>query len=441
MRHSPESRMLLFLKPPSKFLRSSLLAAIILWIALPESFGAVQLTWLVTLDHQKTVIEQLAEDFEANNPDINIRLLWVPANQYSVKFKTLAAARQTPDLFYCGDVWLAGQLPFLFDLTPFIERDREELNLKDFPPNLLEASRKDGKWFLLPRFFNVSLLYYNRTLFRKEEVDFPSPSWTWADYLEAARQLTKRNERGQTEWWGSDVVLGWWGEWLTLVRQGGGDFLAPDVSEARLNEAEALVGLQFYYDKVYKHRIAPAPGRGPGTGFPSGRFGMQWGGHLGNWTVYNDFPNLDWDVEILPSGPTGTAGGELAIESYGIFKETRHPEEAWRLLKYIVSVEAVRPFAERGFLPARLPLAEEVYGSQGDQARPRNWQAAYRALEHARPIPFHPHFLELALDIVQPEMDLMMSNRLTPEEAALRATRAANAFIKTVSYRQRNHSK
>jgi multiple sugar transport system substrate-binding protein len=430
-------RMLLFLKPSTTPVRRLAAIATLLWAAaLVPSFARIQLAWLVTLDHHKAAVEQLAADFEEMNPDVSLRLMWVPANQYAVKFKTLAAARQTPDLFYCGDVWLAGQLPFLLDLTPFVERDAVEIDLDDFPSSLLQASRQNGRWLLLPRFFNVSLLYYNRTLFEEANLPVPTADWTWDDYLDHAKKLTRTNAKGKTEYWGSDVVLGWWGEWLTLVRQAGGNLLAPDASEVRLDGPEALKGLRFYHDKIYRHRISPAPGRGPGTGFPSGRFAMQWGGHLGNWTVYNDFPNLDWDVEILPSGPTGSSGGELAIESYGISKSTPHPEEAWKLLKFICSVDGVRPFAQRGFPPARLSLAEEVYGARGEDVSPRNWRAAYRALENAEPIPPHPHFLEMALDIVQPELDLMMSNRLTPEEAARRATRAANAFIRTIGYRE-----
>jgi multiple sugar transport system substrate-binding protein len=424
---------------PRGSIRSFCLAACLTWLSATTGHGQKLLSWLVTLDHHKPAIEALAAEFEARNPGVAIRLLWVPANQYSVKFKTLAAAKQTPDLFYCGDVWLAGQLPFLLDLTAFVHRDAAELELADFPPRLLEASQKNGRWFTLPRFFNVSLLYYNRGLFEEQGIALPQADWSWEEYLSAGRQLTRRNSRGEIDCWGSDVVLGWWGEWLTLVRQAGGDFLTPDLDQAILDRPEALRGISFYHAKVFTHRIAPPPGRGPATGFPSGRIAMQWGGHLGNWTIYNEFPQLDWDVEVLPSGPTGSSGGELAIESYGISKSTAHPEDAWRLLKFICSVEGVRPFAQRGFPPARLGLAEEVYSDPNH--RPRNWRAAYRALESAQPIPSHPYFLELSLDIVQPEFDLMMAGKLTPEQAVRRATKAANAFIDTVGYREGGRTK
>ena len=61
--------------------------------------------------------------------------------------------------------------------------------------------------------------------------------------------------------------------------------------------------------------------------------------------------------------------------------------------------------------------------------RPRNLAAVYRQLEFARPIPRHPHYIEIMLQIVQPEVDRMVLGELTPEETGRRAAAATNAFL------------
>ena len=67
----------------------------------------------------------------------------------------------------------------------------------------------------------------------------------------------------------------------------------------------------------------------------------------------------------------------------------------------------------------------------GRKGRPQNLAAVYRQLEFSLPIPRHPNFLEIMLQVVQPEVDRMVLGELTPEEAGRRAAAAVNAFLDT----------
>ncbi len=401
----------------------------------PEN-APVKLRWMLSLDLHKTTYEALVREFELQHPEIDIEVLWVPANQYPVKFRILAAAGQTPDLFYCGDVWAAAMRPFMRDLSPWIERDAAEIDLADFPDRLLEACRVEGRWYYLPWSFNVSLLYFNRSLFEAAGEPPPSPEWTWDDYLAAAQRLTQHRADGRTAQWGTDILLGWWGEWLTLVRQSGGTLFTPDIDRCVLDTPEAVRALSFYSDKVRRWRIAPPPGFGPAAGFAARNLAMQWGGHTGKWAIYNATPDLDWDIEVLPKGPAGRAGGELAVEAYALSNTCAHPEAAWTFLKFVSSRDGLRPFVARGNVPVRWSLAREFFEAPDRTVRPANWRALYRALEGAQPTPQTPDFIEVVLEIIQPEIDLMIEGRQTPAETAARASRAADAFISTLGARR-----
>src|SRR5262245_3126060 len=89
--------------------------------------GATTITWLVPMQLDRPLLEHLASEFRAENPDIDLRLVFVPGAQYQPKLKTLIAAGKPPDMFYCGDVWVAYLLPFLADLSPLFERDAAEI--------------------------------------------------------------------------------------------------------------------------------------------------------------------------------------------------------------------------------------------------------------------------------------------------------------------------
>ena len=89
--------------------------------------------------------EATVADFERDNPDIHVQLRWTPEPQYQTKLKTLIAAGQPPDLLYCGDVWVAYLKPFLYDLTPLVQRDAAEYQLNDLYPAIQKACQFSGR--------------------------------------------------------------------------------------------------------------------------------------------------------------------------------------------------------------------------------------------------------------------------------------------------------
>ena len=69
-------------------------------------------------------------------------------------------------MFYSGDVWAAYLRPFTGDLTPYVQRDAAEIGLEDYFPEIRAAMQHEGRYFVVPETVNVSLLYFNRGLFR-----------------------------------------------------------------------------------------------------------------------------------------------------------------------------------------------------------------------------------------------------------------------------------
>ena len=383
--------------------------------------------FLYPIEDDRSMVEGLIAHFGALHPDIFLEVRAVPGNQYQAKIKTLVAAGEPPDVFFCGDVTFPYLRPFVADLSNLCERDAKEIDLNDFFPAVRRAFAIDGRIYFMPHAYNVSLLYYNKKLFQEANEPFPRADWSWEDYARAGRRLTKRDPNGRVTTWGSTITTGWWGEWLTLVHGAGGDLFDPAVTTCTLDTPQALVGLNFYRDKIYRNGFAPAPGEGPSTGFRSGTFGMEFGGHTGNWKSYRQIPDLEWDVEALPKGPSGRRGGELSLTGLGIAKKSKEREAAWEFLKFMSSRESIEEFARFGYPAARKSVAAmPFYALQP----PLNKAALERAMESAEPDPNSPDFLEIALDLVQPEIDEMLSENLPPQEAARRATRAANSFLK-----------
>ena len=274
--------------------------------------------------------------------------------------------------------------------------------------------------------FNVKL----KTLAAAHQPE-PTGDWTWADLVHAGRALTHAGADGATPVWGAARVEGWWGEWLIYVRQAGGKVFTPDGHRCLLDSPAAVAGLKFYLEKSTRHRISAPAGFEPINGFVNQRVAMVVGGHTNYWLNYNQVPGLDWDIQLLPAGPAGRSGGELAIAGYSISRDCRHPEETWALVKYLTRREAIAEVVRHGHLAVRRSVAAAVMNAPGTHAHPQNLAAAYRQFEFSEPIPHHPNYIEIMFQVVQPEVDRMLLGELTPEETGRRAATAVNEFLAT----------
>ncbi len=393
--------------------------------------GRKVITWISFITPLRDYYEAEVAAFERAHPNVHVRIIWAPQSEYHMKFKTLAAAGQAPDLFYSGDVWLRYLMPFMRDLTPLVKRDDAEIGLDDYFPPIRAAMQQDGRYYVLPETTNVALLYYNRRLFAEAGLAEPNEAWTWTDLVRAGQKLTHTERDGQPGVWGCSRVEGWWGEWLIYVRQAGGKVFSPDGKRCTLDSPEAVAGLKFFAEKSSRYGISAPAGFEPLNGFVNQRVAMIVGGHTNYWPNYNQVPALDWDVQILPAGPASRRGGELAIAGYAMSKTARYPEETWQLLKFLTRRETVAEVVARGGIAVRRSVAEAHLRNLRPSDRPRHMAAVYHQMDFADPIPRDAHFIELMLKIVQAEIDRMILGELTPEEAGRRAAAAANAFLAT----------
>ncbi len=391
------------------------------------------ITWIVFISPLRDYYEQEVAEFERQHPGVEVRIIWVPGSEYHMKFKTLAAAGQTPDLFYSGDVWASYLRPFTGDLTPFVRRDAAEIGLDDYFPEIRAAMQHEGHYFVVPETVNVALLYFNRGLFRAAGVAEPTASWTWDDLVQAGQKLTRPATATDPGVWGCSRMEGWWGEWLTYVRQAGGTVFSPDGRRCVLDSPAAITGLRFYLEKSSKFHISAPGGFEPLNGFVNQRVAMQVVGHVNFWLNYNQVPGLDWDVQLLPAGPASRTGGEVAIAGYSLSRTCQHPEEAWALMKYMTRPAAIEEVVRRGSISVRRSIAEAQIHDPHRTGNPRNLAAVYEQLKYSLPIPRHPNYIEIMLQVVQPEVDRMVLGEITPEEAGHRAAAAVNDYLATLA--------
>ncbi len=314
-----------------------------------------------TPDELETVKGYLRQ-FSDENPDIKIKI--IHKNEYDQALMTYFAGGTPPDVMYLGlekfpDLASRDQL---LDLTPLIERDK--FSLDDFYPQLVGHFKWNGSLYGIPKDFTPLVLYFNKDMFQKEGLEFPTSEWDWKKFLEASKKLTKDFDGdGMTDQYGF-VVETWMAEWYPWVLQNGGRIISADnkawlMGDPRYIEKNAEA-LQFLADLMWVHKAAPnatvTRDREPSAIFKAGKAAMC---TYGRWMCmqFKDIKEFDWDVQVLPRGPERVS--TLFTVCYSIARSSKHPEEAWRLVKFLTGPVGQKATARSGHaIPSMRSIAE-----------------------------------------------------------------------------------
>jgi multiple sugar transport system substrate-binding protein len=301
--------------------------------------------------------QAVVDAFHQINPKITVKVTVSDWDTYWDKLQTGIAGGDAPDVFAMdGPLFPDYQSrDVLLDLKPFIDREGYDLSqladqaVKDF-------TTADGQ-FGLPRDLNVIAIFYNKAMFDKASLPYPDDTWDWAKLTEVAHKLTLKNAAGKVTQWGfytetSDME----NYWSSLVWQNGGDILGPDGKTTALGSDQAVGGIQFLQDLIYKEKVMPEPPLFAETGdaFELGKAAMA---ANGSWLVPTfEAAKINLGIAPLPKGPAGQA---TSINPTGavIYARTKNPDAAWEFVKYLASPAAQTKLME---LKASLPANKAV---------------------------------------------------------------------------------
>lgn len=333
----------------------------------------VTITWLMRSNpvENRWQKEYVIPKFQEKYPNIKVNLVIVPYNQMDQKLLTMVAAGDPPDVFSqwgvsgFGDYYTRG---LLLDLTPYINRDK--YNLGAFIPRVINIYKRSGKFYSVPQVTNYGIMVvYNKDLFDKAglaypPIDWDDKSWNWDKMLQYAKKLTQNYGEGVNAQYGIDTST-LQQVWMAAYLWGDDPFTQEHyktglAKSTRLDSPGVIEAVQAVADLIYKHKVAPTPAISQvlsqlGPLFGTGKIGMTFMLPTQAYTNYQNAP-FKWGLAPMPwvkSNKVAWFNG-----TWFIAKESKHPEEAWKLIKYLTSEEAARDMAKvTGFL---VPLKSVV---------------------------------------------------------------------------------
>ncbi|MBS4220441.1 sugar ABC transporter substrate-binding protein [Bacillus sp. FJAT-49711] len=309
--------------------------------------GDVTLTYAIWDANQAPALQQIADKFTEENPNIKVKVEVTPWDQYWTKLETAATGGSLPDLFWLNasniQKYAKGKV-----LLPITEQaDLDKVDLSKYPEALVNIYTVDNELYAFPKDFDTIGLWYNKELFDNAGLEYPNENWTWDDLIENAKKLT---DEGNGIWGFASPLAGQTGIYNT-VYQAGGYILNDDLTHAGHADEKTLKGIKFMYDMIHTHKVSPTVAQMTDTPaaslFESGKVAMLF---EGSWMqvefAKNEYTKDKVDVTALPAGEKDA----VVIHGLGnvIAKNTKYPEEAWKFSKFLGSEQAHKIQAETG---------------------------------------------------------------------------------------------
>jgi multiple sugar transport system substrate-binding protein len=312
-------------------------------------------------DVRKLVIDE----FQRRHPDIKVRTV-LSGGDPMQQMLTYCAGGKCPDVLMAWELTYAGLADrgVLLDLNTILAADptyAAELRTDSFPV-LYDTFGFKGGQYALPEQWSGNYLFFNTKLFDEANLRPPGrweDAWSFAEFLDCAKALTKRDASGEVTQWG---FVDTWVPYYSAALFGmnnGASWSIPWNNPQRMNFGDDAFteGVQFYADLANKYRVAPTSTDRQSTSttdfFSLGRAAMAMGGHW-RYSTFSKADGLDFDVTVLPVGPKGHgARSDVGTTGLAIAADSPRKQQAWEFVKFVTGPIGQAVIAESGlFVPA-----------------------------------------------------------------------------------------
>jgi multiple sugar transport system substrate-binding protein len=309
-------------------------------------------------------------------------------------------------------------------------------DLSDFIPRLLDAGRRDGKLWVIPRHFDISCMHY------RTDVGIEKAPETWDEFKQVAMDVTDASKGlyGTQSAGKEEALSGRFYE--VLVAEGGNLF--DDKWEPTFNEAPGVKAATMFAD-LYAAGAMP-PGmtnflwEDVAQNFVNGIVGMytEWYG----WYSYFQDPSASqvagkFDIARQPKGDGGIYSGWAGHHGFSIPKAAKNKEAAASLIKHLTSVEGNELESKLGILIARQSVWDKIIaeaeGAEDPLAKKRLELALLQAQEDFKTPPLIAEWLPMS-NIMYPILQQIILGDVEPQAGLDQAAEEVRKMMQTAGY-------
>jgi len=324
--------------------------------------------WQYDFSTRVEAMNQLIEQFNAENPDVVVRQETFPYDAYQQRVAAATAAGEGPDVVQLFYGWTAAWQRAGY-VEPLPQEHISHEWIEEYFIPMAESGKIAGEYYGVPTAVRALALFYNKDMFSEVGLDPDSPPATWDEFVEYAQALTiKRGPLYQR------IGYGFGGQDHHLIRtvltnQLGTPPYSEDGREVLYGGAVGAQALGTWTGWILEDEIGELEFVPGGSGYRDGfhtqeNIGMIIDGSFAIGQVQNN-AQFDWGVAELPTFDNGVQANFGSYWMNGVtakaYESPERLEAAARFVEFVTSEDAMLLWLEVvGELPAAVSLVGDA---------------------------------------------------------------------------------
>ena len=328
-------------------------------LALPISAQAYNVSELqvnIWDNNQLAGIQQIADEWSEES-GVKVTINVVDWDNYWTLLEAGASGGQMPDVFWMhsntAQMYMENDL--LLNLNDYIAAD-DAIDLANYYEGVVNLYNSNGVQYALPKDHDTIALLYNKALFDKYGVEYPTDDWTWDDLLAAATAITEAGAADGVYGYAINTSNNQDG-WYNIVYDYGAQIITDDHKGTTIGSEQGKAAME----KLRQILEVSAPQTtvaetGTDSLFQSGLTAMI---TQGSWMInsfYTSENSADYAWAMLPSADVNENGACDPGERYSAYNglgwaasyQVADPDAAYSLISYLCSEKGQLEQAELG---------------------------------------------------------------------------------------------
>lgn len=283
------------------------------------------------------IIDRAIERFEESHPGVTVRYTsGIEKKDYSEWCAKRLLEGEMPDVFMALDTDFNQycSLGILQELNTFMESDPEFQSEEIFQTAMDIGKGMEEIQYALPYEVVPTMLFVNKTLLRQEGIEMPQQDWTWDDFLEICRKVTKDTDGdGRIDQFGTYNY-----SWQDAMYTSGGSAFDDEKQNVDFSNQYVIETVKFM-----KELLALNQGENvTQEDFDAGKVAFM-PLTFAEYRTYKTYPykikkysNFQWDCTTFPGRTHGENISKVDALLIGINHDSTEKELAWEFLKELV---------------------------------------------------------------------------------------------------------
>lgn len=308
-------------------------------------------------NNQLAGLQEIADDWSKES-GYQVEFTVMEWSSYWTMLEAGVSGGEMPDVFWMhsnnADKYMGSGV--LLDLNDYIAGD-ETINMDNYFEGITGVYTQDDAHYALPKDHDTIAVVYNKAIFDKYGIEYPTNDWTWEEFAAIAQEISDKGA--------DDGVYGTYcntssnqDTWYNIIYSYGGKLISDDKKASGFDDPATIEAMKFVAEKILP--ACPSPDSMASTSgdtmFQSGLIGMIC---QGSWMVNSLYASDNADDYGWVMMPYADVNGNGQCEAeerctiynglgWSIYSETKNPDAAWSFISYLAGEEAQKKQSELG---------------------------------------------------------------------------------------------